>query len=143
MSAASVRSGTIATYGLRKRIEAVRNCRNIGKHDMKFNDATPKMKVDPETYVRYCSLNPQRSLSISFGRASLRSLNFRSFGQMVSFVLRNRRRICLLHKATLFTESSDYVTYRSLCKLTYGPSSEQLKNNNLSKLESVQVTLST
>lgn len=62
-------SGTIATYGLRKRIEAVRNCRNIGKHAMKFNDATPKMKVDPETYVRHCSLDPERCLSKPLGRA--------------------------------------------------------------------------
>lgn len=46
-------SGTIASYGLRKRVEAVRDCRNIGKQDMKFNDSTPKMRVDPETYVRY------------------------------------------------------------------------------------------
>ena len=48
-----MKSGTVATYGLRKRVEAVRDCRNIGKQDMKFNDSTPKMKVDPETYVRY------------------------------------------------------------------------------------------
>lgn len=45
-------SGAVASYGLRKRVEAVRNCRDIGKQDMKFNDSTPKMKVDPETYVR-------------------------------------------------------------------------------------------
>ncbi len=35
---------------LTKRIEAVRNCRNIGKRDMKWNDALPKITVDPETY---------------------------------------------------------------------------------------------
>jgi urease alpha subunit len=37
-------------YELTKRIEAVRNCRSIGKHDMKWNDALPKITVDPETY---------------------------------------------------------------------------------------------
>jgi urease subunit alpha len=37
-------------YGLSKRIEPVRNCRAIGKRDMKLNDATPKITVDPETY---------------------------------------------------------------------------------------------
>ena len=37
-------------YGLTKRIEAVRNCRRVGKRDMKFNDALPKISVDPETY---------------------------------------------------------------------------------------------
>ena len=50
VSSASISSGTIATYGLKKRIEAVKNCRKIGKKDMKFNDAMPKMKVDPENY---------------------------------------------------------------------------------------------
>jgi urease alpha subunit len=29
----------------------VKNCRNIGKKDMKFNDTMPKMEVDPESYV--------------------------------------------------------------------------------------------
>jgi len=51
VSKASVESGTIATYNLKKRIEVVKNCRNIGKKDMKFNATMPKMKVDPESYV--------------------------------------------------------------------------------------------
>ncbi|KAI9787371.1 MAG: Urease [Candelina submexicana] len=51
VSQASVSSGTIQTYNLRKRIEVVKNCRNIGKKDMKYNDKMPKMKVDPESYV--------------------------------------------------------------------------------------------
>lgn len=51
VSKASVDTGTVQTYQLRKRIEAVKNCRNIGKKDMKYNDLMPKMKVDPETYV--------------------------------------------------------------------------------------------
>lgn len=59
--------GTIKSYGLGKRAEAVKNCRKITKKDMKHNDATPKMSgessilhipcryeadstVDPETY---------------------------------------------------------------------------------------------
>ena len=42
--------GVAAAYGLQKRIEPVRGCRAIGKKDMKFNDATPKITVDPETY---------------------------------------------------------------------------------------------
>ena len=40
-----------AKYDLEKTVVPVRNCRNIGKADMKFNDATPEIKVDPETYV--------------------------------------------------------------------------------------------
>jgi urease len=46
----SITSGTIASYGLSKRFEAVRNCRNLKKKDMKWNDVTPKMEVDPECY---------------------------------------------------------------------------------------------
>lgn len=37
-------------YGLQKIILPVKSCRNIGKKDMVFNDATPKITVDPETY---------------------------------------------------------------------------------------------
>ena len=50
VSESSITSGTIASYGLKKRIEAVKNCRKIGKRDMKFNDVMPKMRVDPENY---------------------------------------------------------------------------------------------
>jgi urease subunit alpha len=39
-----------ANYGLTKRIEAVAHCRMLGKRDMKLNDATPRLTVDPETY---------------------------------------------------------------------------------------------
>ncbi len=41
---------TVMQYGLDKRVEAVKNCRGIGKADMKLNDATPVVEVDPETY---------------------------------------------------------------------------------------------
>jgi len=51
VSAASIKSGAIASYNLSKRVEPVVNCRNIGKKDMKFNDVMPVMKVDPERYV--------------------------------------------------------------------------------------------
>ena len=50
VSAASLSTGTIASYGLSKRFEAVRGCRTVTKKDMKWNDATPTMKVDPESY---------------------------------------------------------------------------------------------
>lgn len=50
VSRASITSGIIASYGLSKRYEAVRNCRTVTKKDMKWNDATPKMSVDPESY---------------------------------------------------------------------------------------------
>ena len=37
-------------YGLKKTVVPVCGCRNIGKKDMKLNDATPKITVNPETY---------------------------------------------------------------------------------------------
>jgi urease subunit alpha len=48
VSAASLQ--TVASYGLTKQIVAVKNCRSLTKKDMKLNDATPKIEVDPETY---------------------------------------------------------------------------------------------
>lgn len=53
VSQASISQGVVQKYNLRKRIEPVRNCRNISKKYMKFNDTMPKMKVDPERYVSY------------------------------------------------------------------------------------------
>jgi len=40
----------VERLGLRKRLVAVRNCRNIGKANMLHNSATPRIEVDPETY---------------------------------------------------------------------------------------------
>ena len=42
--------GVAKGYGLTKRIEAVKGCRKIGKKDLKWNNAMPKITVDPETY---------------------------------------------------------------------------------------------
>ncbi|KAF8969103.1 urease [Flammula alnicola] len=50
VSQVSIQSGTIGSYGLSKRCEPVRACRSVTKKDMKWNDATPKMRVDPENY---------------------------------------------------------------------------------------------
>ncbi|KAI4166023.1 MAG: hypothetical protein LQ342_000454 [Letrouitia transgressa] len=70
VSQASVSSGTIESYNLRKRVEVVKNCRNIGKKDMKFNDSMPKMEVDPETYVvkadgMVCKAEPATQLPLT------------------------------------------------------------------------------
>jgi urease subunit alpha len=51
VSQISIDEGTVQRYGLRKTLYAVRGCRALTKKDMKLNDATPKMHVDPETYV--------------------------------------------------------------------------------------------
>jgi urease subunit alpha len=37
--------------GLQRRVSAVKNCRNVGKRDLKLNDALPKVEVNPETYI--------------------------------------------------------------------------------------------
>lgn len=37
-------------YGLTKQIVAVKGCRKVGKKDLKWNNAMPKITVDPETY---------------------------------------------------------------------------------------------
>ncbi len=50
VSKASLQLGRLADLGLRRRLEAVVNCRGIGKRDMVLNDALPVIKVDPETY---------------------------------------------------------------------------------------------
>lgn len=70
VSKASIDSGAVASYGLRKRVEAVKNCRSIGKRDMKFNDVRPKMKVDPETYRveadgMLCTAEPSEELPLT------------------------------------------------------------------------------
>lgn len=51
VSRSSLDTGVISSYKLRKRVEVVRNCKNVGKKDMKYNDVMPKMKVDPEKFV--------------------------------------------------------------------------------------------
>jgi urease len=70
VSQASVETGTIASYGLRSRVEPVKKCRTISKRDMKFNDVMPRMKVDPEKYEVHadgvlCQAEPATSLPLT------------------------------------------------------------------------------
>ena len=58
VSKTSVDNGTIKTYNLQKQIEPVKNCRTVTKHDMKFNNSTPAMEVDPELFVSSYLLFP-------------------------------------------------------------------------------------
>jgi urease subunit alpha len=44
------KEGVAKGYGLGKRIEAVRGCRQVRKKDLKWNSATPQIEVDPESY---------------------------------------------------------------------------------------------
>jgi urease subunit alpha len=49
VSAASL--GNVRQYGLNKAITPVVNTRNVTKKDMIYNQALPKVKVDPKTYA--------------------------------------------------------------------------------------------
>jgi urease subunit alpha len=51
VSEAALRGGALAELQLGKRLSAVRNTRGLGKRDMRWNDALPKIEVDPETYT--------------------------------------------------------------------------------------------
>ncbi len=42
--------GVAKAYGLTKQVVAVKGCRKVGKKDLKWNNAMPKITVDPETY---------------------------------------------------------------------------------------------
>ena len=70
VSQASIKSGVVGSYGLQKRVEPVKDCRTIGKKDMKYNDTMPKMKVDPESYKVeadgvHCTAEPALTLPLT------------------------------------------------------------------------------
>ena len=55
---------------IQKRLVPVKNCRNIGKKDMLYNDKTPKIEVDPETYQvkvdgEIATVDPAEKLSLA------------------------------------------------------------------------------
>ncbi|HJS81291.1 MAG TPA: urease subunit alpha [Nitrososphaera sp.] len=46
----AIKSGIGKNLRLQKKLLAVKNCRRIGKKDMRYNNLTPKIDIDPETY---------------------------------------------------------------------------------------------
>ncbi|HLD14313.1 MAG TPA: urease subunit alpha, partial [Burkholderiales bacterium] len=50
VSRAAHERGVAQQLGLSKRVVPVIGTRTVTKKDMKLNDATPRMQVDPETY---------------------------------------------------------------------------------------------
>jgi urease subunit alpha len=50
VSKASLAAGIGERYGLQRELVAVEHCRDIGKKDMKRNEATPEIRVDADTY---------------------------------------------------------------------------------------------
>jgi urease subunit alpha len=50
VSQSSLDKGIGERYGLQRMLLPVSNCRKIGKKDMRRNEATPKIKINPDTY---------------------------------------------------------------------------------------------
>ncbi|KAJ1913055.1 Urease [Mycoemilia scoparia] len=58
------------TYSVRRRLEPVRGCRNIGKKDLKLNCATPDIQIHPEKYEvtvdgKLCTCEPAEKLPLT------------------------------------------------------------------------------
>jgi len=69
-SKAAAKLGVPQKLGLEKVILPVKNCRNIGKKDMMWNDKTPNITVDPETYEvkvdgNLATVDPAEELSLA------------------------------------------------------------------------------
>ncbi len=50
VSKAALEEKVSERYGLQRPVIAVEHCRDIGKKDLPLNDATPEIRVDPDTY---------------------------------------------------------------------------------------------
>ena len=66
----AIRNNLKKKLGLKKKILPVKNCRNISKKDMVYNNLTPKIEIDPETYVvkvegKIATTEPANKLSLS------------------------------------------------------------------------------
>ena len=66
----AVRNGIGRKLRLRKKLLGVKNCRKIGKKDMRFNSLTPKIEIDPETYEvkvdgKLATVPPANKLSLA------------------------------------------------------------------------------
>ncbi len=66
----AVKDGLESKLNTRKKFLAVQNCRNIGKKDMVYNNLTPKIEIDPETYQvtvdgKTATVEPSTSLSLT------------------------------------------------------------------------------
>lgn len=46
----AIKNNVAKKLGLQKKMLPVRNCRKVAKHDMLYNNLTPKIEIDPETY---------------------------------------------------------------------------------------------
>ena len=66
----AIRNGLSKKLGLKKKLLPVKNCRNIGKKNMLYNNSTPKIEIDPETYKvmvdgKLATTEPSQKLSMA------------------------------------------------------------------------------
>jgi urease subunit alpha len=69
-SKAAIKLGVPEKLGLEKMILPVKNCRNLSKKDMMWNDKTPKIEINPETYEvrvdgKIATIDPAEELSLA------------------------------------------------------------------------------
>ena len=102
VSRASIENGALASYGLKKRAVGVVGCRSVSKKSMKWNEKTPKMKVDPERYV---SVAWQRSSSIR----ALLTPTYRPWRPMAWSAQQSLRAHFLYRKHISFTDSASTI----------------------------------
>lgn len=62
--------GLASKVKISKKLVPVKNCRNIGKKDMIYNDLTPKIEINPETYEvrvdgKIATVNPADKVSLA------------------------------------------------------------------------------
>jgi urease subunit alpha len=70
MSKRGIELGVPQKLGLEKIVLPVEHCRNISKKDMMWNDATPKIDIDPETYEvkldgKIATVDPANELAVA------------------------------------------------------------------------------
>ena len=70
VSGAAAEDGIARRLGLNRIVLPVKNCRKLSKANMRFNDRTGDIKVDPETYTvtvdgEKVTCKPAQSLSLA------------------------------------------------------------------------------
>ena len=62
-------NGLESELKIKKKLVAVKNCRNVGKQDMLYNDLTPKIEINPDTYQvkidgKVATIEPSKQVSL-------------------------------------------------------------------------------
>ena len=69
-SKAAIDNGLATKLNIKKKLLPVKNCRKISKEDMVFNNLTPKIEIDPETFKvkvngELVSVDPAKTISLA------------------------------------------------------------------------------